>query len=259
MGQFTNEMTTLSTQNILNESVLVSASTIAKYSEVPIQRSPIYFTNFTWISLKILIAENISYLCYLGIVLGEYTKYRDDSIGAVSRFKCTKSGHYCTCFEASQGPHLLYIWDCLEYVLIFVFPPEKEAWKFYHPLIIMTRVLLFCSLKPATSYLHSAKGVGERWKKGEGQKGPWSGFEGSSIPPSQLKIPSWMVLGWDTKRNILQNTIHPSCPFWRGRPCFYYIFLPNMSIFVMMLALQCFVAHYLSNLDHVWSKEPWHL
>ena len=107
--------------------------------------------------------------------------------------------------------------------------------------------------------LHSAKGVGEIWKKGEVQEGPWSGFEGSSIPPSQLKIPSWMVLGWDTKRNILQNTIHPSCPFWRGRPCFYYIFLPNMSIIVMMLALQCFVAHYLSNLDHVWSKEPWHL
>ena len=92
MGQFTNEMTTLSTQNILNESVLVSASTIAKYSEVPIQRSPIYFTNFTWISLKILIAENISYLCYLGIALGEYTKYRDDSIGAVSRFRATFSG-----------------------------------------------------------------------------------------------------------------------------------------------------------------------
>ena len=67
MGQFTNEMTTLSTQNILNESVLVSASTIAKYSEVPIQRSPIYFTNFTFARLKISrkpeIAENISYLC----------------------------------------------------------------------------------------------------------------------------------------------------------------------------------------------------
>ena len=68
MGQFTNEMTTLSTQNILNESVLVSASkTIAEYSEVPIQRSPIYFTNFTFARLKISrkpeIAENISYLC----------------------------------------------------------------------------------------------------------------------------------------------------------------------------------------------------
>ena len=60
----------------------------------------------TWISLKILIAENISYLCYLGIALGEYTKYRDDSIGAVSRFKCTKSGHYCTCFEATPVVHL---------------------------------------------------------------------------------------------------------------------------------------------------------
>ena len=129
---------------------------------------------------------------------------------------------------------------------ICVFPSEKEAWKFYHLLIIMTRVLLFCSLKPATSYLHSAKGVGERWKKG-GQKGLWSEFEGSLVPPSQLKIPSWMVLGWDTERNILQ--IHPSCPFWKGCPCFYSF----------QLTLQCFVAYYLSNLDHVWSKEPWHL
>ena len=115
-------------------------------------------------------------------------------------------------------------------------------------------MLLFCSLKPATSYLHSAEGVGERWKKGEGQKGPWSGFEGSLIPPSQLKIPSWMVLCWDTDRNILQ--IHPSCPFWRGRPCFYYSFQtcqlswwcwpPN---FLLLTTFQTWIMYGVKSLD----------